>query len=224
MKKNKLIMTLSVLVILLAGMSGCSDSSSDVSSNKKQPEPDAISQGTDDSSQLDDSSTDSTAKSDNSVDSNENELDSTLSEEENSSMGDKEEKEGLSQYSSEQIEYARIWLQLGPNQEIDELNVRHISAGEPINIYDDTSATYPKDVISLSGSRSVDGSVTYSSNGDGTINVYDVPLHWTSPAQVEEGFMKEYTENIIKEASLVSVDPGDDEEIIKFINLINVHQ
>lgn len=54
--------------------------------------------------------------------------------------------------------------------------VRHIPAGEPINHNDDTSANYSEDVIQLSGSRLVDGSVTYSGNGDGTINVYNVPL------------------------------------------------
>ena len=30
-----------------------------------------------------------------------------------------EEQSSLNEYSSEQIEYARVWLQLGPNQEID---------------------------------------------------------------------------------------------------------
>ncbi|WP_017185922.1 hypothetical protein [Alkalibacillus haloalkaliphilus] len=38
----------------------------------------------------------------------------------------------LSEYSSEEIEYARVWLQHGENQEIGELNVIHIRAGEPI--------------------------------------------------------------------------------------------
>lgn len=149
---------------------------------------------------------------------------SIQSENSDSSVGDndREDKETLSQFSSEQIEYARIWLQLGPNQEIDELNVRHISAGEPVNIYDETSANYPKDVVILEGSRSVDGSVTYSSNGDGTINVYNVPSHWASPAQVEENFMKEYTEDIIKNTKLVYVDPGDDKKIIELIKMLNV--
>ncbi len=89
-----------------------------------------------------------------------------------------EEEDALSEYSSEEIEYARVWLQLGPNQEVDELNVRYIPAGEPINPDDDTSANYPEDVIQLAGSRLVDGAVTYSGNGDGTINVYNVPLRW----------------------------------------------
>src|SRR5699024_783288 len=65
----------------------------------------------------------------------------------------KENNETLNQYSSEQIEYARVWLQLGPNQDIDSLYVRHISKGEPLNPNDDTSMTYPEDVIQLAGGR-----------------------------------------------------------------------
>lgn len=106
----------------------------------------------------------------------------------------------LAAYSSEKIEYARVWLQLGSNQEIDELNVRHISAGKPINPNDNTSASYPEDVIQLAGSRLVDGSVTYHGNGDGTIHVYNVPLRWDSADDLDQGVMQEVTENIIKNA------------------------
>ncbi|SEN94234.1 hypothetical protein SAMN05192533_12911 [Mesobacillus persicus] len=130
-----------------------------------------------------------------------------------------EEKDLLSQYSSEQIEYARVWLQLGPNQELDELNVWHIAAGEPLNPDDETSATYREDVIQLAGSRLIDGSVTYSGNGDGTINVYNVPLRWDGVYPAGEEF---YTE-IINNTKLVYVDPGDDKKIIELIKLQIVH-
>jgi hypothetical protein len=132
---------------------------------------------------------------------------------------DKEGKEILSPYSNEQIEYARIWLQLGPNQEIDELNVLHIPAGTPINPDDETSAHYPENVIQLAGSRLVDGSVTYSGNGDGTINVYNVPLRWDGSYPAGEDF---YTE-IIENTELVSVQEGENEKIIELIKLLNVH-
>lgn len=69
------------------------------------------------------------------------------------------DEEDLSQYSTEQIEYARVWQQLGANQEIDGLYVQQIPEGTPLN---------PEDVIQLAGSCLVDGSVTYSGNGDGT--------------------------------------------------------
>ncbi|MCM3690845.1 hypothetical protein [Neobacillus niacini] len=132
---------------------------------------------------------------------------------------DKEGKELLAPYSNEQIEYARIWLQRGPNQEIDELNVLHIPAGTPINPDDETSARYPENVIQLAGSRLVDGSVTYSSNGDGTINVYNVPLRWDGNYPAGEDF---YTE-IIENTELVSVQEGNNEKIIELIKLLIVH-
>ncbi|WP_047985544.1 hypothetical protein [Ornithinibacillus californiensis] len=141
---------------------------------------------------------------------------------EENSNEDTKAKETLSNYSSEQIEYARIWLQLGPNQKIDNLYVTHIPVGEPVNPNDDTSASYPEDVIQLAGSRLVDGSVTYSGNGDGTINVYNVPLRWESnvPPDLDENYMREYTEEIINNTELVYVDAGDDKAVIELIKLL----
>lgn len=128
---------------------------------------------------------------------------------------DKGEKDrNLSKYSANEIEYARVWLQLGANQEIDELNVRHIPTGIPLNPDDDTSVSYPEDVIQLAGSRLVDGSVTYSGNGDGTINVYNVPLRWDGKYPAGEEF---YT-NLITHTKLVYIETGNEEEIIKLIN------
>lgn len=65
------------------------------------------------------------------------------------SEGNEDEKEEnpLAQYSSEEIEFARVWLQLGPNKEIDGLYVRLIPAGTPLNPDDETSLNYPEDVI-----------------------------------------------------------------------------
>ncbi|WP_435371231.1 hypothetical protein [Mesobacillus subterraneus] len=127
--------------------------------------------------------------------------------------------DSLSKYSSNQIEYARVWLQLAPNQEIDELNVRHIPAGEKLNPDDETSASYPEDIIQLAGSRLVDGSVTYSGNGDGTINVYNIPLRWDG--QYPAG--KDFYEKIIQKTKLVHIDTGDDQKVIRLIKLLNVH-
>jgi hypothetical protein len=126
----------------------------------------------------------------------------------------------LTQYSSEEIEYARVWLQLGPNKEIDGLYVRLIPAGTPLNPDDETSLNYPEDVIQLAGSRLIDGSVTYSGNGDGTINVYNVPLRWDGIYPAGEEFYQE----MIDQTKLVSIDPGDNEEVIKFIKLIRVQE
>lgn len=127
-------------------------------------------------------------------------------------------EDALSEYSSEQIEYARVWLQLGPNQEIDGLYVQQIPEGTPLNPDDDTSAAYPEPVIQLAGSRLVDGSVTYSSNGDGTINVYNVPLRWDGEYPAGE----EFYNDIIENTEVVEIEPGEDEEVSRLIELLEV--
>ncbi|WP_069201760.1 hypothetical protein [Bacillus niameyensis] len=212
----------SLFACLLVVFSAC-DSSKEVSDStaNNQSQEKGIPKQIDSSNGDDSNSTqmhENTKQEDNKKDSNA-ETDQTTNE--NSSLigDDKESKEELSEYSSEEIEYARVWLQLGPNQELDELNVRHISAGEQLNPNDATSANYPENVIQLAGSRLVDGSVTYSSNGDGTVNVYNVPLRWDSESPAGEEL---YTE-LIENTKLVSIDPGDDEDILELIEVLNIY-
>jgi len=146
--------------------------------------------------------------------------DDKSSENSDSTTSDKESENPLNQYSNEQIEYARVWLQLGANQDLDELNIRHIPAGEPINPNIDNSATYPEGIIQLSGSRLIDGSITYKGNGDGTINVYNAPMRWEAPPpDVDEKTLKEKTEEILNNTKKVYVEPAKGEDIIKLINL-----
>ncbi|WP_186580200.1 hypothetical protein [Aquibacillus kalidii] len=139
---------------------------------------------------------------------------------------DKGDKTTLSQYSSQQIEYARVWMQLGPNQDITDLYVRHIPAGTPLNPEDDIDVSYPEDVIQLTGSRIVDGIVTYSGNGDGTINVYNVPRRWyggaTPPDDMDKEEVRKDLEDIVTNTTLVSIDPGADEEVVEYIKLLQV--
>ncbi|MGE6753709.1 hypothetical protein ACQKFO_09680 [Rossellomorea sp. NPDC071047] len=127
----------------------------------------------------------------------------------------------LSAYPSEKIEYARVWLQVIGNNGVGELNVRHIPAGEQLNPYDDNSVDYPEDVIVLSGKIMADGIVTYSGNGDGTINVYEVPSHWPSSEQIEET-MEEYTKGIVENTEQVSIGAGEDDEVIGLIGKVNI--
>ncbi len=153
------------------------------------------------------------------IKSNENNLEETNTDAEKAISEENQKgdqgKETLNQFTNEEIEYARIWLQLGPNQQLDELYIKHIPAGTPLNPDDTTSASYPEDVIQLAGSRLVDGSVTYSGNGNGTINVYNVPLRWDgiNPAG-EQMYI-----DIIQNTKLEYVDPGDVNEVIELIKL-----
>lgn len=156
--------------------------------------------------------------------------DKDLAEEEIKSSPDSKNNEvnELSKYSSKQIEYARVWLQLGPNQEIDELYVKEIPKGTALNPDDeDMNVNYPEDVVQLTGSRLVDGSVTYSSNGDGTINVYNVPLRWYGgfppPEDIDKEKVRQQMEDIIKNTKKVYIDPNSEEKIIEVIKKIKVN-
>ncbi|MBU8751085.1 hypothetical protein [Bacillus subtilis] len=218
MKKHRKIyfcITALLLMILLAGCMGSKDEEA------HQPSNQASAVQTDEKHTEPEEST--KIRKDEAEPITESEESATKAANETSSAEEKSKEDNvLAAYSSEKIEYARVWLQLGPNQEIDELNVRHISAGEPINPNDDTSASYPEDVTQLAGSRLVDGSVTYHGNGDGTIHVYNVPLRWDSD-DVEKDVMREVTENIIKNRKTVYVDTGDNEKIKRLIDIMMIH-
>ncbi|MCA1054072.1 hypothetical protein LCM10_03660 [Rossellomorea aquimaris] len=130
----------------------------------------------------------------------------------------------LSPFTAKQIEYARVWRQLGPNQDIDGLYVRHIPAGTALDTKNGSRTVYPEDVIQLSGSRLVDGSVTYSGNGDGSINIYNVPLRWYGgsppPEDIDKDKVEEEMEELLENIELVYIKRGDDEEIAQLIGLI----
>ncbi|MBV5123643.1 hypothetical protein [Bacillus halotolerans] len=233
-----------VLMLLVLLLVGCMGGKEEKSNNDSALQSEENNNETEDSNQIGKDESESTGSEEAlTKDSNENSSKESVTKDssensskesstdesnENSSEEGKNKEKGqednaLAKYSSEKIEYARVWLQLGANQEIDELNVRHISAGEPINPNDDTSVSYPEDVIQLAGSRLVDGSVTYSGNGDGTIKVYNVPLRWDSSDDLSKGVMREVTEDIIKNAKTVYVDTGDSEKIKRLIDIMTIH-
>lgn len=133
-----------------------------------------------------------------------------------------EEQELLTQYDDLSIEYARIWIQLGPNPDIDRLYVTIIPEGTLINPYLPSGAVYPETVTQLSGSRLVDGAVTYSSNRDGTINVYHVPKRFDTPDfdQIPEEDYIAATVKMATETEHVAISTFDDQLVIFYIQLI----
>lgn len=209
MKKLTILLYFSVALLMLVGCAGNTneDSTADSSDNNS-----AIESKEGDASETDERK---------SIDESDDGAVSDSTENRDVGVDTKEKENSLSGYSAEQIEYARVWLQLGPNQAIEELNVNKIPAGTAINPNDETSAVYPIDVIQLAGSRLVDGSVTYSGNGDGSINVYNVPLRWETnvPEDLEKDYMSKYTQSIIDDAELIYVDPGNNEEIRELIEI-----
>jgi len=128
-----------------------------------------------------------------------------------------EKGDALAAYSAEEIEYARVWLQVGENQDIDKLYVKQILAGEPLNPDDEKSVDYQEDVVQLTGTRLVDGTVTYSSNGDGTINVYDVPNRWDGKNMMEDVYKQ-----IINNTEEVVININNDEKVEALIKKIEM--
>lgn len=122
----------------------------------------------------------------------------------------------LNDYSTQEIEYARVWLNVVGNEGITELNITQEKAGEIINYSDDNSPVWPEDVTVLTGWATADGMVTYSGNGDGTINIYPVPGHWHTP---DEDLPELYEE--ILNPTTIYLEPMKDEQVIDIIYRIN---
>lgn len=125
------------LIAILATMSfiliACSNDKSKIKSNSENSSIEEKQNNSDEDDNQASEPDDTTAESEgNKTDSNEfNDKPSNN----NSSNNQPEEKKGsiLSAYSSKEIEYARVWLQLIKKGDIEELRVQHIAAGEPVN-------------------------------------------------------------------------------------------
>jgi len=204
-KKNPIILiTVFVTVVFI---SGCGSSSNQINETKNESDNEEVSE---ENNSNNTSNNDSTIKENNNNSSNKNSNNNSKNNEEESNNNNSkkentednpsytEESEALAEYSSEEIEYARVWLEVIDHKDIKTLNVSHRSKGTPVNQYDDESVNYPERVTYLGADVTAKGGVVYSSNGDGTINLYNVPSHWPSPQQIkskENQTMKEYTQH-----------------------------
>ena len=216
---KKYISLITVLLIISSVLIACSDDNEQNKSveNTENSSAEAKQNNKDENSNESEKETDLNIKVDSEGVKNNNK-DYAATDISDNQFGNKENSDhALSDYSSEDIEYARIWLQLGVNQNVDELCAEKISAGKPLNPDDETSIDYPEDVVQLSGTRLVDGVVTYSSNGDGTVNVYNVPKRWDGKNPAGEKVYKK----IIDDKEQVSIDPGNNKKVEELIrNLI----
>ena len=148
------------------------------------------------------------------------EINATSEAEVNDKQITQEVESKLIYFTDEEIEYAKVWLQLGVNQDIDELNVYKIVAGTKINEDDETSIVYPNDVIQLAGSRLIDGVVTYEKNEDGTIKVYNIPLRFDGVNPAGTAF---YEELLVK-STMVTLNDYNEADIISLIQIQNFHE
>src|SRR5699024_5280266 len=131
----------------------------------------------------------------------------------------------LNSYSDEEIQYARVWLdyyeQFGNSP--PALTVQFWEKGDPISrSFEEDSALFPEDVVVLTGEFTADGRLVYSSNGDGTINLYDIPSHWPGEYEMEGG-VKAYTQKIADSPKKKSIPEGDIIEVLDVLEVMSVY-
>lgn len=225
---KKIILTLSVFVLLVF-LSGCSNGSEDQhddssGNNSKLENKDSEKQ----SSSEDESNK---ANSDNYLEKS-NEQNNNKKREKESNSNNKSQqttdknKSYLDNFNSEEIEYARVWYQLISTKNdlkgIKNVYVTKIPKGSRVNPQAKNSAVYKTDVVKLEAPMKAGGSITYSSNGNGTINVYNnVPYKWESPQNSDYSQMDKITEKAIEDnIEKIYIKPNDNKQVAKLANKI----
>lgn len=139
---------------------------------------------------------------------------------------DTDDNSYLKGFSAKEVEYARVWHQLGPMKNsmkgMDGLYVTEIPRGTKVNPQAKNSAVYQEDVVKLEAPIKAGGSVTYSSNGDGSINVYkNIPYKWESPQMSDYRKMSEVTRKAIENnVKTVYIEPSDNKQVAELADKI----
>ena len=139
-------------------------------------------------------------------------------------------KSYLNNFNSEEIEYARVWYQLISTRNdlkgIKNVYVTEIPKGSKVNPQAKNSAIYKEKVVKLEAPMRAGGSVTYSSNGDGTINVYNnIPYKWENSQNSDYSQMNKITKKAIEEnIETVYIKPYDNKTVAKLASKIRYNK
>lgn len=139
-------------------------------------------------------------------------------------------KSYLNNFSTEKIEYARVWYQLVSTKNdlkgIRNVYVTKIPKGSKVNPQAQDSAVYKEDVVKLEAPMKAGGSVTYSSNGDGSINVYNsIPYKWESPQNSDYSQMDKITRKAIEDnVETTYIKPHDNKTVAKLANKVKYNK
>lgn len=128
----------------------------------------------------------------------------------------------LDDFSDEEIEYARVWLNFGNNKDVDNLKVTLIPAGSLVNPNNVNYGVYEEDVIEIRGPKETDGNIVYSvtKEDSGYINIYSVPYNFET-GESQEG--SNYS-NLNDNTKSVYVEPEDDQAITQLIDLLDISE
>lgn len=139
-------------------------------------------------------------------------------------------KSYLNNFNSKEIEYARVWYQLISTRNdlkgIKNVYVTEIPKGSKVNPQAKNSAIYKEKVVKLEAPMRAGGSVTYSSNGDGTINVYNnIPYKWENSQNSDYSQMNKIKKKAIEEnIETVYIKPYDNKTVAKLASKIRYNK
>ncbi|OEK59208.1 hypothetical protein ASS99_13760 [Staphylococcus equorum] len=135
-------------------------------------------------------------------------------------------KSYLNNFNSEEIEYARVWYQLISTRHdlkgIRDVYVTEIPKGSKVNPQAQNSAVYKENVVKLEAPIRAGGSITYSSNGDGTINVYNnIPYKWESSQTSDYSQMDKVTRKAIEDnIETIYIKPHDNKAVAELASKV----
>ncbi|WP_242693004.1 hypothetical protein [Staphylococcus nepalensis] len=104
--------------------------------------------------------------------------------------------------------------------------VTKIPKGSKVNPQAQDSAVYKEDVVKLEAPMKAGGSVTYSSNGDGSINVYNsIPYKWENPQNSDYSQMDKITRKAIEDnVETIYIKPHDNKTVAKLANKVKYNK
>ncbi|OEK58849.1 hypothetical protein [Staphylococcus equorum] len=219
MKKVTLAISIVGLLIILVG---CNSNNSSDTSRSKDNEKNKIDEQTNTSDNGDNA--ESSNKQNKEQNDNKNQEKNNDSNE-NQQSTDKN-KSYLNNFNSEEIEYARVWYQLISTRNdlkgIRDVYVTEIPKGSKVNPQAQNSAVYKENVVKLEAPMRAGGSITYSSNSDGTINVYNnIPYKWESSQTSDYSQMDKITRKAIENnIETIYIKPHDNKAVAKLASKI----
>lgn len=221
MKKIILAISIAGLLVILVGCN--SNSSSDTNTSQSK---DNETQNKNEETNTSDSGDNTESSNKQNKEQNDNKKQEKNNDSNENQQSTDKKKSYLNNFNSEEIEYARVWYQLISTRHdlkgIRDVYVTEIPKGSKVNPQAQNSAVYKENIVKLEAPMRAGGSITYSSNGDGTINVYNnIPYKWESSQTSDYSQMDKVTRKAIEDnIETIYIKPHDNKQVAKLANKI----
>lgn len=125
-------------------------------------------------------------------------------------------------YSNQQVQAARVWFTKFDRENGSAIDpdayysITHLEAGSAIAPIPN-SVNFSKPAISILATPTAAGGVTYTDNGDGTVTIYDIPLHFQDERYMDASYSREFTQAILDKAQTISLGNFSEEQLMTFL-------